>query len=34
MRLKSDLLEVLLAATSEGLDQLEMEWDRRVAWGW
>jgi phosphoribosylamine--glycine ligase len=33
MRLKSDLLEVLLAATSEGLDQLEMEWDRRVALG-
>jgi phosphoribosylamine--glycine ligase len=33
MRLKSDLLDVLLAATSEGLDQLEMEWDRRVALG-
>jgi phosphoribosylamine--glycine ligase len=33
MLLKSDLLEVLLAATSEGLDQLEMEWDRRVALG-
>jgi phosphoribosylamine--glycine ligase len=33
MRLKSDLMEVLLAATSEGLDQLEMEWDRRVALG-
>jgi phosphoribosylamine--glycine ligase len=33
MRLKSDLLEVLLAATSEGLGQLEMEWDRRVALG-
>ena len=33
MRLKSDFLEVLLAATSEGLDQLEMEWDRRVALG-
>jgi phosphoribosylamine--glycine ligase len=33
MRLKSDLLEVLLAATGEGLNQLEMEWDRRVALG-
>jgi phosphoribosylamine--glycine ligase len=33
MRLKSDLLEVLLAATSEGLGQLEMDWDRRVALG-
>ncbi|MBM3397980.1 MAG: phosphoribosylamine--glycine ligase [Betaproteobacteria bacterium] len=33
MRLKSDLLDVLLAATSEGLDQLDMEWDRRVALG-
>jgi phosphoribosylamine--glycine ligase len=33
MRLKSDLFEVLLAATSEGLEQLEMEWDRRVALG-
>jgi phosphoribosylamine--glycine ligase len=33
MRLKTDLLDVLLAATSEGLDQLEMEWDRRVALG-
>ena len=33
MRMKSDLLEVLLAATSEGLGQLEMEWDRRVALG-
>ncbi len=33
MRLKSDLLEVLLAATSEGLDKLELEWDRRVALG-
>jgi hypothetical protein len=33
MRLKSDFLEVLLAATSEGLDQLNMEWDRRVALG-
>jgi phosphoribosylamine--glycine ligase len=33
MRLKSDLLDVLLAATSEGLGQLEMEWDRRVGLG-
>ncbi|MEY3613443.1 MAG: Phosphoribosylamine--glycine ligase [Pseudomonadota bacterium] len=33
MRLKSDLLDVLLAATSEGLGPLEMEWDRRVALG-
>ena len=33
MRLKSDLFEVLMAATGEGLNQLEMEWDRRVALG-
>ena len=33
MRLKSDFLEVLMAATSEGLESLEMEWDRRVAMG-
>jgi phosphoribosylamine--glycine ligase len=33
MRLKSDFLEVLLAATSEGLDNYEMAWDRRVALG-
>lgn len=33
MRLKSDFLEVLLAATSGELDTLEMEWDRRVALG-
>jgi phosphoribosylamine--glycine ligase len=33
MRLKSDLLDVLLAATSEGLDAFVMEWDRRVALG-
>ena len=33
MRMKSDLLDVLLAATSEGLDKLEMDWDRRVALG-
>jgi len=33
MRLKSDLFDVLMAATSEGLDQIELEWDRRVALG-
>jgi phosphoribosylamine--glycine ligase len=33
MRLKSDFLDVLLAATSGELDKLEMEWDRRVALG-
>jgi phosphoribosylamine--glycine ligase len=33
MRLKSDFLEVLLAATAEGLDKLELDWDRRVALG-
>ena len=33
MRLKSDLFEVLMAATGEGLNQLEMKWDRRVALG-
>jgi phosphoribosylamine--glycine ligase len=33
MRLKSDFFEVLMAATSEGLDHFEMEWDRRVALG-
>jgi phosphoribosylamine--glycine ligase len=33
MRLKSDFLEVLLAATSAGLDKIELEWDRRVALG-
>jgi phosphoribosylamine--glycine ligase len=33
MRLKSDFLEVLLAATGEALNHLEMEWDRRVALG-
>ncbi len=33
MRLKSDLFEVLLSATSQSLDTLEMEWDRRVALG-
>jgi len=33
MRLKSDLLDVMLAATSGGLDKVELEWDRRVAMG-
>ena len=33
MRLKSDLVEVMLAATSEKLDAVELEWDRRVALG-
>ena len=33
MRLKSDLVEVLLAATAEGLEHLTLEWDRRVALG-
>ncbi|WP_416548441.1 phosphoribosylamine--glycine ligase [Limnohabitans sp. DCL3] len=33
MRLKSDFLDVLLAATAQGLDTFELEWDRRVALG-
>ena len=33
MRLKSDLLDVMMAATSEGLDKIELDWDRRVALG-
>ena len=33
MRLRSDLAEVLLAATEEGLDQIELQWDERVALG-
>ena len=37
MRLKSDLLEVMLAATEPGpygrLDQIELQWDRRTALG-
>ena len=33
MRLKSDLLEVLLAATDGTLDQVQLDWDRRVALG-
>ncbi|MDO9404522.1 MAG: phosphoribosylamine--glycine ligase [Polaromonas sp.] len=33
MRLKTDLYDVMVAATSDGLDELELEWDRRPALG-
>ena len=33
MRLKSDLFEVLMHATDGTLDQVDLEWDRRVALG-
>ena len=33
MRLKSDLVEVMMAATSGKLDQVELQWDRRAALG-
>ena len=33
MRLKSDLFDVMMAATSGTLDQVELEWDRRPALG-
>ena len=33
MRLKSDLVDVLMHATDGTLDQVELEWDRRVALG-
>jgi phosphoribosylamine--glycine ligase len=33
MRLKSDLFELLMHATDGSLDQVELEWDRRVALG-
>ncbi len=33
LRLKSDLFEVMVAATSGKLDEVELEWDRRVALG-
>jgi phosphoribosylamine--glycine ligase len=33
MRLKSDLFDVMLAATSGTLDQVELQWDRRTALG-
>jgi len=33
MRLKSDLFDVLMVATAGGLDQVELQWDRRTALG-
>jgi phosphoribosylamine--glycine ligase len=33
MRLKSDLFDVMLAATSGTLDQVDLDWDRRTALG-
>jgi phosphoribosylamine---glycine ligase len=33
MRLKSDLFDVMMAATSGALDQVELQWDRRTALG-
>ena len=33
MRLKSDLVDVMLAATDGKLDQMELQWDRRTALG-
>jgi len=33
MRLKSDLVDVMMAATGGTLDQVELEWDRRSALG-
>jgi phosphoribosylamine--glycine ligase len=33
MRLKTDLYEVMMAATSGALDQVELDWDRRPALG-
>jgi phosphoribosylamine--glycine ligase len=33
MRLKSDLYDVMMAATSGTLDQVELQWDRRTALG-
>ena len=33
MRLKTDLVDVMLAATSGALDTMELEWDRRPALG-
>jgi phosphoribosylamine--glycine ligase len=33
MRLKTDLLDVLLAATAGNLNEVELQWDRRVALG-
>ena len=33
MRLKSDLFDVMVAATAGALDQVELQWDRRTALG-
>ena len=33
MRLKTDLFDVMMAATSTNLDKIELEWDRRPALG-
>jgi phosphoribosylamine--glycine ligase len=33
MRLKTDLFDVMMAATSGALDQVELQWDRRPALG-
>jgi phosphoribosylamine--glycine ligase len=33
MRLKSDLFDVMMAATSGGLDRIELQWDHRTALG-
>jgi len=33
MRLKTDLYDVMMAATSGTLDQVELDWDRRPALG-
>ena len=33
MRLKSDLVDVFMRATDQQLDQVELQWDRRVALG-
>ena len=33
MRLKSDLVEVFMRATDQQLDQVDLQWDRRVALG-
>ena len=33
MRLKSDLLDLMMAATSHGLDAFDLQWDRRCALG-
>jgi phosphoribosylamine--glycine ligase len=33
MRLKSDLFDVMMAATSHGLDAVDLQWDRRTALG-